>query len=377
MVLAVAAATPVAAASDRFVPADPAFVVAELSSSAPDAELRQLLGEWRAAPAEEPAALALAAAYLRRARALDEPRFQGRAEAVLAPFASRGGAHAETLRMQAQVLQFRHEFAGAQGLLDRLLREHPHDADARLRRAALRLTRGDFAGARADCAQLAAAGSGFAAPGFACLAQSLASQGDLRRARGLLHALEVPADRTQRSYLLATRAELAERAGEVTLAANDYREALRLTPDDDALRASLADLLVGAGHTDEAASVLAVDRPSLGLLVRRAALAGGATRQALSTRAHDWLRVEAARGDAGHHREAALLALATGDDAAALTAASRNFDLQRELCDVRLLARAAVRRKDPVATGRLRDWLLTTGFEDVVTQGILASGARG
>lgn len=376
-VLAVAAAAQVAAAAERFVPADPGFVVANISQTLPDEPLRELFAHWRAA-ADDASAIELSHALIERARARREPRYFGRAEAVLAPRARLAGAAPELRLLYAETLQFRHAFAAAERILDQLLRERPHDADARLRRGSLRLTRGDFAGARADCAQLALARSAVALAGFACLAEAMAGSGQLQRGRDLLAAVAVGAaslDPAARAYLLATRAELAERAGELPGAIRDYREASRLAPDDDSIRAALADALVAQGDPG-AAVPLQVDNPSLALLVRAAALARD-QRAVLMTRASGWLQLEAARGDAIHHREAALLALANREPARALAEAQANFASQRELADVRVLARAAIDAEDAAALDALKQWLRASGYQDAITESILAGRPRG
>src|SRR5687768_14998187 len=117
MMLAVAAAThaqgAVAAAADRFVPNDPGFVVADLRAAQPDESLRKLLAEWRASPEAPAATLALASAYLERARASREPRYFGRAESLLAAAARRPDAPAPIRRRYAETLQHRHDFPGA------------------------------------------------------------------------------------------------------------------------------------------------------------------------------------------------------------------------------------------------------------------------
>jgi tetratricopeptide (TPR) repeat protein len=243
----------------------------------------------------------------------------------------------------------------------------------------VRLVRGDFAGARADCAQLAAAGGAGAAPGFTCLAQAVAGGGDLDRARELLDSVpEDPAglDPAMRAYLLATRAELRERSRGAPTAIGDYREALALAPDEDSIRAALADALAAAGKPAEARQVLAVDKPGLPLLVRSAALFDGARRAELTARAGAWLELEAARGDAIHYRELAMLALVSGDAAQALAAARQNFEVQKELADVRVFARAARAARDESAMSALREWLLETGYRDVTTEGILDGRPR-
>lgn len=378
--LAVAAAThaqgAVAAVSDRFVPADPAFVVATVRQAQPDAKLLPLLEAWRADRASASATVALASAFIERARVLREPAYFGRAEAALAPLAVRPGASATVRRLYALVLQYRHDFAGAEELLDAILREDAREEDARLLRASVRLVRGDFDGARADCAQLAAAGGTVAASGFACFAEALAGGGHLDRALSMLGTLPMDSRTMEASvcaYLLATRAELRERSDDNPGAIADYRAALELAPRDDSIRAALADALSASGRTAEARAVLTVDQPGVALLVRSAALAEGPSRADLILRADGLLALEAARGDALHDREAAMLALAKGDPARALSAARRNFEVQKELADIRVLARAARAARDAQALSALRQWLFETGYRDSVSAGIVGS----
>ena len=379
VLLAVAAATHVAAAAERFVPADPRFVVANVRQAQPDQELLPMLEAWRADRTSPATTAALAEAFIDRARALREPMYFGRAEAVLAPLASMPGAGATLRRLYAQVLQYRHDFATAETLLDSVLRDAPHDDDARLLRASVRLVRGRFDDARADCALLIAGGGAGASPGFACLAEALAGGGNLERALVLLNTVRADPssmDPSTRAYLLATRGELRERGGDAAGAIVDYREALSLAPHDDSIRAALADALAMLGNTEMAREVLAVDKPVVALLVRDAALTGGTRRANLVARANAWLTLEAARGDALHYREAAMLALVNGDPARALAAARTNFEVQRELPDVRVLARAARAAHDANALADLRRWLHETGYRDSVTTAILDQRQR-
>src|SRR5688572_21899416 len=139
------------AAARRFVPADPRFVVANVRKDVPDAELAALISNWRADPTADAASVELGAAFLERARMLRKPVYVGRAEAVLGAAAVRPGASNTALRLYAQTLQYRHDFPAAESLLGRVLDGAPFDTAARVQRASLRLVRGDFAGARADC----------------------------------------------------------------------------------------------------------------------------------------------------------------------------------------------------------------------------------
>jgi len=377
--LAFAAAAHAAAASDRFVPADPAFVVADVSRAAPDPALRANILAWQANRADQSTSVALAEAYFERARTRREPMFVGRAEALLAPAVADGRGSAAQRRLYAEALQFRHDFAAAETLLDGILATTPRDTAARTQRASIRLVRGDFAGARADCAQLVAGGDGTAAIGVACLAEALAGSGSLGRGRALLSQFPLPAtlDPAVHAYLLTVRGELAERAGAADAAIVDYGAALALAPGSDAIRAALADALLARGERDSARSVAEIERPSVAILVRQALAAGDAARTQLRPRAENLLALERSRGDAAHNREAAMLALGAGQLDVALAAARANFQTQRELPDVRILARAAVGARDAAALRTLRAWMADTGFADAVTEGILAGAGRG
>jgi hypothetical protein len=367
-----------AAASERFVPADPRFIVASVKQAMPDTELRNLIERWRA-DRSDAAADALAGAFIEHARQLREPMYMGRAEAVLAPLAARPAASHATRRLYAETLQYRHDFAAAELLLDVVLNADPRDTAARLQRASIRLVRGEFAAARVDCALLVASGGAAQTAALACLAESLAGSGQLAQARALLAAIAVGdgVDAPARAYLLAVRAELHERSAEPELALSDYRAALALNPADDSIRAALADALLERGEQQRARAVLAVERPSLALLVRTAACAAEPQRGSMAAQAAAWLQLEKMRGDAPHLREAAMLALIDGDPAAALGAAEANFRVQRELPDVRALARAAAAAHDAGASRRLADWLRHSGFRDAVTENILSARPRG
>ena len=377
--LSAVAAAAQAAAADRFVPSDPKFVVANVKTALPDPPLRDLIARWRQNPSEETASVALAEGFLERAHRLREPMYIGRAEAVLAAAVRRPAASSTEQRLYAQTLQYRHDFSAAEGVLGNALRAAPYDAAARAQRASLRLVRGDFAGARADCSRLLSSGGAGQAIALACLAQVQASSDRLSQAQSLLAAYPAPPvhDAAIRAYWLTVRGELFERANQLDRAIVDYGAALALEPQNDSIRATLADALLARGERHDARELLNVERPGLALLVRRAACASGAERETLRAQAVAWLALERARGDSVHAREAALLALDDGDAAGALAAAQANFRAQKELADVRLLARAAVAAHDPDARQQLLEWLRSTGYRDAVTENILDGASAG
>jgi len=376
LALLTGAAAANAAAAPRFVPADPEFVVARVQQAVPDAALRELIAQWRTTQGDAQS-VALGAAFLERAHALREPMYAGRAEAVLADAVSRPRASAAARRLYAETLQYRHDFPAARARLDALLQAEPHDAAARLQRASVNLVQGHFSAAREDCARITAQAA-LRTVAMACLAESLAGSGALPRARALLAAypLQESDDARARGYFLAVRAELHERGGELDRAIADYAAALALAPTDDSIRAALADALMARGDPHEACELLNVERAGLALVVRRVGCAGDRERDRLRAQAEGWLEQEAARGDAPHLREAAILALGTGDLAAALLAARANFAMQRQLADVRALARAVVASRNDPARRELEEWLRATGYRDAVAEAILGVAGR-
>ena len=376
--LSAVAAAAQAAAADRFVPSDPKFVVANVKAALPDAELRDLIARWRQNPSEETAGVALAEGFLERAHRLREPMYIGRAEAVLAAAVRRPAASSTAQRLYAQTLQYRHDFSAAEGVLGNALRAAPYDAAARAQRASLRLVRGDFAGARSDCSRLLSSGGAGQAIALACLAQVQAGSDRLAQAQSLLAAYPAPPahDAAIRAYWLTVRGELNERANQLDRAIADYVAALALQPANDEIRATLADALVARGEPHEARELLAVERPGLALLVRRAACAQGAERDALRRRPRRgsrWRRRAAIRSIGARRRCWPWMAV-----------------MHRRHCwrRGRILGAERTRRRATAGARRgggerrrarqqLGDWLRSTGYRDAVTEEILAGAGRG
>jgi tetratricopeptide (TPR) repeat protein len=337
-------------------------------------------------------AVELAESYVELARAERQPRYFARAEALLLPWIKRPDVAPATLRVQADILQNRHEFAEALKLLDRAITSAPQDSAARLMRASVKLVQGRPFEARSDCAAVLAGGENDA--GTICLAQVLGATGSLDRADTLLKTLlrrnerlssESAASRrsdSERLMSLATRAwalgllaDFADRAGEPVMAEETLREALAAgeqsvatVPGDEGLRTTLSDLLLARGAHREALKVLDVRTPSIGLLARRAKAqrllrdpAFAATREQI----RELLELSSRRGDRPHLREEALIALDLDDDVPhALDLAKLNFESQRETIDARLLARAAQACADRASLTKLAQWVTSTTYED-------------
>jgi tetratricopeptide (TPR) repeat protein len=357
----------------RFRPAASNLVVLRVPARAASDPIALLEQQRAREPRNQAVAAELAERYVELARAERQPRYFARAEALLQPWMKRPDVGAATLRVQADILQNRHEFAEALKLLDRAIATAPRDSGARLMRASVKLVQGRAVEARTDCAALLSAGE--SAVGTVCLAQVLGATGSLDRADALLKTVlqggpdsERPMSPSTRAWALGLLADFADRASKPSEAEGILRKALALLPGDEGLRTALSDLLLARGAHREALAVVDGPTPSIGLLARRAQ-AQRLLRDPAYTDTREQIRnlidLSSRRGDRPHLREEALIALVLDDDASrALELAKLNFETQRETLDARLLARAAQACADRTTLTTLTHWLSKTGYED-------------
>lgn len=321
-----------------------------------------------------------AEALLQLARTTRDPRYFGRAEALVEPWIARQDATPRLLVAAADLAQQRHEFVNARQLLNRAIDADPQNGGARIQRANVALLLGEFDAARRDC--LAVLQSGATFPGTVCLASTMTGPGSLQRARRLLAPFDgaEPEAPDIARWLLLTESDLALRDGDEPAAQHYLARAHALDPDHEETRARLAELLIEHGDAKDALTLARGSTVSAALLVRRIRAASGidAVEAASARRELDTLlAVGRRRGTTPHLREEGELALYVDRDAArALTMARQNFALQKDTPDVRLLLGAAVAAGDKPTLAELRRWLASTGFEDqVVAARLKAAGA--
>ena len=354
----------------RFRPATPDYVVLKVPASASNDPIAQLERQRSREPENEVLAAELAQLYLTRARTDREQRYFARAEALVRPWASRDNARAATLRVQADILQNRHDFSSSVRLLDRAIALDPRDAGARLMRASVKMVNGRATEARADCAAVLAAGEPTA--GTICLAQVLGATGGLARADALLKALVLRDQGSSaspvRAWALWLLADFADRQGDSRAAEIQLRAALEAAPQNEGVRSALSDLLLGRGAYREALNIVDLPAPSIGLLARRACaqqLLRDASVEDTRAQIQDLVTLASRRGDPPHLREEALIALDVDHDTRrALDLAKANFETQRETLDIRLLVRAASTCADRATLREVAQWIRETGYED-------------
>lgn len=337
-------------------------------------------------PANLDAALASARHYIELGQTYADPRAYGYAQAALGTWWKReAGATPALLVMRARILQFGHQFAPALAQLKVALAADEFQPDAWLLFATIEQVQGNLPAARAACMKLLPMADPLI--GATCVATTGSLSGRSDAADQLLtRALGQPtaAGDAVRVWSWTTLAEIRARRGDNAGAEAAFRSALALEPNDVYARSAYADLLLDMDRCADARKVLG-DATQADALLLRAAIAAQRNNDAdaADLRSNMAQRFAEARerGDQTHLREQARFALAVEHDTArALTLAQRNFNVQRESADVRILLEAALAAADPGAAKPALDWMKTTGIDAVQLSALakkIDAGANG
>ena len=333
-----------------YVPANDAVVLQKVPPAS-DPGIQRIAALRRAStadPGDVRAADALARAYVDYGRKVGDAHYAGYAEAVLAPWMTKPSPVPAVLVTQATILQYRHEFGDARALLDKATRADPALAQAWLALASLDMLQGDYARAGERCGR--AGRHGGRAVGLPCTANVLLNTGQAERALELLGQADGPA---LAPWVEGLRAEASERLGRWQEAESHYRRALELAPGDNFLLAGYADFLLDRGRAKDVLALLS-DYTESDTTYLRLALAHAQLRspQTVTFRWTTAARFEAYKlreSELFSREEARFLLYLADDPDAALVAALRNFERQREAADVRIVLEAARAARKPEA----------------------------
>ena len=353
-----------------YVPTDDGVVIERLSPDARGDALRRLARAGASASAADPTiAVALARRYIERSRAEADPRLLGYAQGLLAPWWAASDAPTDVLLLRATVLQARHQFDAALKDLDTVIGRRPDDVQAWLTRATILRARGRYPEAAHACARMLDIAPGFAST--LCGLSVMGLSGDITGAAQAMQALEGRALQQTpavQSWFDAELADLFERAGRREEAEARYRAALRRDPAEPGLTAAYADFLLDSDRPAEAeqltAPLLRIDALQLRNAIARQRL-GQAQDGGVEALASGYAAAHR-RGEDLHLREEARFALEVlQDPASALDLAQRNWEVQHEPWDARLLIDAAHAAGKPQAAQPVQDWLRSSNLRDV------------
>lgn len=343
-------------------------------------ELRRLHAELARTPRDLAFALRVASADIDVARAQTDPRYNGYAEAALAPWIGLPSPPPAVLVLRATLRQSRHDFAGAMTDLNAALAVDPRNAQARLIRAVILVVEGDYDAALGNCLSLGLEVEPLVTE--TCIASVRSVHGMAASSRALLQsALARPGATAQiRLWALTILGETDARLGDGEAAERHFRQALSLGLRDTYLLGAYGDFLLDADRPQEVRSLLR-DETRIDPLLLRLALAEQALGAAeLEGHVADLRERFAAcrqRGDTSHQREEARFALyLLKDRKEALRLAQANWAQQREPWDVRILLEASLAAGAPGAARPALDWLATAHLEDERVQALAAKLAR-
>lgn len=337
--------------SGPYVPKDDAEVLEEVPKSAPRPT----------APLSADEAAARARALIQEARrAGGDPRLLGRAQATLSQWWADPSPPPAIRILRATLKQSFHDFEGALVDLEAQVAADPSDEQAWLTRATVLLVLARYPEAEKSCERL----TGVVAS--VCRAQVMGVTGRAKEAVALLESQQPSPE--ERAWVLSVRGELERWTGDDVRAEQSLSQALAIDPTDTYSRLLLAQLLLDGGQPARAARLFEGRPVNDGeLLMWVMALQATNAPEYEKYRAELDERVAAnrQRGETLHQREESRYALSLeGDVPRALELATKNWAVQKEPADARVLLEAAVAAKDPKAAAPVLQWLAQTNFDE-------------
>ena len=347
-------------------------------------EMSTLRAALRSNPNDQTAALQLAQRYYGLVAEEGDPRYIGYAQAALAPWWNLPEPPVEIQVMRASLAQFNHNFSGAITDLNSILARYPKHAQARALRATIHLVQGRYPEARTDCQALHGITDEVIAVGCEAMVDGLtghaASAYDNLKATFSRH----PEARPDEVLWVTLRlAEISQRLGRIALAEQHFKQALALNIPDTFLLAAYADLLLDQKRPAEVEALLK-DRTRSDVLLLRLVFAerilqlpSAAARVATLSARYAAAQL---RGDTVHQQEEARFALAVENNPPkALELALKNWVVQREPRDARIVLEAALAAHQPAAAEPVLRWLDDSHIEDRTLIGLaqqLKGGAK-
>ncbi len=335
-------------------------------------ELQRLRKQLAANPNDIALATSVARHHIATARRETDPRYFGYAQAALAPWWAMPAPPSEVRLLRATLLQSTHHFPEAMRDLDAIVAADPQNSQAWLTRATVQTVRGHYKDATASCARLSSMTTQLVS--MTCIASIGAMTGRSAASESLLETTlgrNADADPELRVWVLTLLAEIAERRGNAAVAEARYKNALVMSPRDSYLLGAYADFLLDQKRPLEVIALVKDQTRIDGLLLRHALAlrqTSGAAQALRDADAELAARFGAAmrRGDTVHQREQARYELhVRGDAKTALALAQKNWAVQKESADMRVLLEAALKTGDRAAAAPVLDWATKNGVEDV------------
>ncbi|MGV6808753.1 MAG: tetratricopeptide repeat protein [bacterium] len=319
----------------------------------------------------------LAAGYIEQSKQGNPDKYLPLAKKALSPWNNQSSIPANILWLRAYLYQAEHDFVRARQDLKQLLKQQPRHPLAGFSLAMLAQIQGDYKEAHQQCRQVAQAGQ-LVLSGL-CQASVMSVNGQAEKAYRLLEtfAKKVGDDLHWQQWAWTMMGDIAARLGKNEQAKQHFQQALAIPLHDAYLNMRYTDFLL-AQQQPEAVLQYAVspEQQTDQLLLRQAQAAKQLKQTHLFNRYKARLQQRIneiiAHNDDHHPALLAQYYLDIQDQPKqALKFARLNWQTQKAREDVRLLLRAALRNNDAASLQIVKQWLDTTGLQDLAIDRLL------
>ncbi len=331
-------------------------------------ELRDLRAQLGQNPTNLKLAVVVARKYIERARADADPRYNGRAQAVLAPWWNLSTPPEPALVLRATLKQNAHDFKGALLDLDLAAKLDPRDPQIWVTRSVVQTVLGNLTEAKRSCLPLFQTSTELVA--VTCVASAASLNGQAAKAFQTLEQVlrdNPEASESEKSWATGTLIETAVRSQRPDADAR-FQAELQKDSSDTYLNAAYVDFLL---EKNQAARALPYSQniKADALLLRRVLVEKKLHLKTYSLyRDQMASRIAAshARGDTVHRREEAIFALHVLEKPEqALELARANWLVQHEPLDAKILLESAIASRQFEAAKPVLEWFDATKIEDV------------
>jgi tetratricopeptide (TPR) repeat protein len=330
--------------------------------------LRDLRAKLQQNPNNLSLAVTLARKYIERARSDADPRYNGRAQSVLAPWWNLSTPPEPALVLRATLKQNAHDFKGALLDLDLAAKLEPQDPQIWVTRSVVQTVLGNLTEAKRSCLPLFQTSTELVA--VTCVANAASLNGQAAKAFQTLEQVlrdNPEASDSEKSWANGTLVETAARLQRPDADAR-FQAALQKDSSDTYLKAAYVDYLLQKNQASRALPF--VQNTKADALLLRRVLVEKTLRLKTYSLYRDQMasRIAAshARGDTVHRREEAIFSLhVLKNPTQALTLAKANWLVQHEPTDAKILLTAAIAARQFEAAKPVLEWFNTTKLEDV------------
>ena len=308
--------------------------------------------------------------YLNIGRKNSDPRYFGYAEALIQPYLKDENTNESILIHWADILQHRHAFKEAIGVLNNIVSKKTENSKPYLMRAISYQGLGQYQKALESCTSLILRSSNLLT--ITCVANVKSYMGELLGSYELLVSeidKTLHSDNEEMRWALTVAGDMAQRLGYERQSTIYYEKALRLKDDDYYLLASYSDLLLYQKKYEKVTELLGrymfVDNLFVRLLYAEKALGKVSSvghKESILTR----YNASEYAYDNVHLRDQAYLFYRVEDKPEkALDIASRNWAVQKEIADTRLLLELSIVNKQYELAEKVIEWVKLNEMQDI------------